>query len=541
MKVNLFGAYERLECALADIDIYTSGLTGIVPVCDWCSCAEKWLTTTPELAAHLRKIIKDVMDQTARYIMKIHREVSDVKMSFEELRALYNKHIDESLEVEYVVSIGVQFTHTDADGYGSAMFLQLFNNLIFAPRGLKLQDGDTEFVNVFTPVIKCPEYMSDAYICMGIDVILDMTNDIYPRYIFITDIPMNTTTIKAIGRCATWVNRLSHKVLTAHDDYGIRNQALYIDHHITNPLISTLEKDGVYNHGIFVCPNAGDLEKKGIKTDLPAECKTAATFVAYNVLKDNMERALADNETMTLLRKKRFMADLYGTALTISQWDTFEWRDHPELNPYPNPEVGITPTMIGNMEFEKPLICLMNDLFEHLWTDTDFSNEKYPFFDNKFGTSMVDHDQILKMSASKSFAISTFASSAELSLDGYPEDQIPDKWVIVPFPTLGNFSLICHYMMELEEYKELQKTGTVGVLAMDMMSSTISLRTNESIDKARVDKLAKRLGGGGHPQASGCHNFDVSNSVKRYISFVSANRKEFDRTLSDGLKIVLAH
>ena len=82
-------------------------------------------------------------------------------------------------------------------------------------------------------------------------------------------------------------------------------------------------------------------------------------------------------------------------------------------------------------------------------------------------------------------------------------------------------------MMQLDEYKKLKEDATVGVMALDLMDSTISFRTDEKIEVARVDKLAKYYGGGGHPQASGLHNDGFTSAVKLYVQSISECRKDF--------------
>lgn len=531
MEVNLFEAYDRLEMVLHDVATYEHPTETSINACNWCSSAEKWVVTAPQMAPHLRKIITDVMDQVKRFIIRIYEYEynPDRILTFEDL--LKKQHTDpsETEKTNFSVSIGLQCTHTDADGYGSAMILQLFNSWIYETRTVA-QEEDEDFINVFTPVVKCPEYISDQYIAMAMDVVYDMCGEQRPRYLFITDISMSAVTAQAISQHYDWVDNFNYQILSASGDKDMRNQAIYIDHHVTNPWFIGLNASKSMPKGIYACPTAGDLRKyKDIYLCLSEDCKISATLIAYSVLIGNVKRGLREHPYLPVRRTDRLINELYLLCRTISQWDTFEWRDHPQFNVSDNPEYGVTAEMIGNMEFEKPLVSIMNDLFEYLWSGRDFSSDKFPYFEINYGESMVQNDHYLKMAAEKLFAVSAVVKSSEINIGN--SYGAPEKWVIVPFPTLGNFSLICHYMMNLEGYKKLQEDGTTGVIALDLMDSTVSFRCNEPVDRARVDKVAKVLGGGGHMQASGCHNVTFSNTLKVYLNKIGSDRKNYNRDI----------
>lgn len=529
MEVNLFEAYERLEMVLEDVTTYEHPTETSVYACDWCSAAEKWVVPAPQMAPHLRRIITDVMDQVKRFIMHIYEYEynPDRILTFEELRMKQHTDPSETEKTNFTVSIGLQCTHTDADGYGSAMILQLFNGWIYETRTVA-QENDKDFINVFTPVVKCPEYISDQCIEMAMDVIYDMCGEQRPRYLFITDIYMSPATARAISQHYDWVNDFNYQILSASGDKDMRNQAIYIDHHITNSWFTRLNAAESMPKGIYVCPTAGDLSKyKDIYLNLSNDCKISATLIAYSVLVGNVRRGLREHPYLIAGKSDRLITDLYLLCRTISQWDTFEWRDHPQFNVSNDPEYGVTAEMIGNMEFEKPLVSIMNGLFEYLWSKRDFSSSKFPYFETSYGESMVQHDHYLKMYAEKLFAVSAIVRSSDLNIEA--TYGAPEKWVIVPFPTLGNFSLTCQYMMNLEGYKKLQEDGTTGVIALDLMDSTISFRCNEPVEKARVDKVAKALGGGGHMQAAGCHNITFSDKIKVYLNMIGNDRKNYNR------------
>ena len=530
MEVNLFEAYERLEMVLHDAETYEHPTESSVYACNWCSAAEKWVVPAPQMAPHLKNIITDVMDQVKRFIIHIYEYEynPDRILTFEELRMKQHTDPSETDKTNFTVSVGLQCTHTDADGYGSAMILQLFNSWIYETRKAE-REQDEDFINVFTPVVKCPEYMSNHYIEMAMNVIYDMCSEQMPRYLFITDIFMSPATAQEISQHYDWVDDFDYQILSASGDKDLKNQAIYIDHHLTNPWFTKLNDSKSMPKGIYVCPTAGDLSRyKDIDLlNLSNDCKISATLIAYSVLVGNIRRGLHEHSFVPVRREDKLINELYFLCRTISQWDTFEWRDHPQFNVVDNPEYGVTAEMIGNLEFEKPLIFIMNKLFEYLWSRRDFSSDKFPYFETSYGESMVGNDHYLKMAAEKLFAISAVVKSSEINIgDSY---DAPEKWVIVPFPTLGNFSLICHYMMNLDGYKKLQEDGTTGVIALDLMDSTISFRCNEPVEKARVDKVAKALGGGGHMQAAGCHNINFSDKIKVHLNAIGQDRKNYNR------------
>ena len=116
-----------------------------------------------------------------------------------------------------------------------------------------------------------------------------------------------------------------------------------------------------------------------------------------------------------------------------------------------------------------------------------------------------------------------FVTSENLGIDT-KELNCPEIWVVAPFPTMGNASLVAHYMMEEFPYEKLKENGTVGIIMFDPISTTMSLRTGERI--VRVDTLAKYYNGGGHPQASGMKDPTVASSLKLYLQEIANYRKD---------------
>ena len=434
---------------------------------------------------------------------------------------------------------GLQCTHTDADGYGAVLPMQVADAFAYI-------HYDTYR---YTFVIPCSECFTDAQISRALDAFADMFGhdipDVTPQALLITDVPIDMSIYKKLRDeyGFTWTDNFSPRDIhgfEVDDDctnwYPLPDVhfAMYIDHHVTNPFY----KDYIDDHkelpvGVYTLPTLGELKTVGdveipeklndLVKDAPDDLKVAATFITA-VLLDNLVQNSTYVFATDLMDTPRYRELYYSLCVSISQWDTFEWRDHPEFNPD-----NITPTMIGNMGFERPVYLDINDLIYQLWNGANYLQPGMNcFMPTKYIESLKEHDEILKQMAQKLWSISAHVTSFNL---GIQRHDAPELWVVIPFSTLGNFSLVCHYMMQLDEYKKLKDNYTVGVMALDLMDETVSFRTDEPIEKARVDKIAKYYGGGGHPQASGTHYRGLATVVKIYLQDISSYRKNVDHQI----------
>lgn len=547
--ISLIHAYRNLDLVRSDLNLMRTGINPKV-IDDIVNSTNSKLV---HASAH-NQVTTNISYNIVTSMMEQIRNLGDVVLAHEDFdfqsfdvnfEKLYKEYLSygpsaPSDAVEFndtctEFMFGLQCTHTDADGYGSVLPMQVADAFAYI-------HFDTY---KYTFVIPCPEHDTESYIFIALDAFADMFGhdipDVIPQTLLITDVPISMNVYKMLRDeyGFTWVDDFSPRNIHAFDVaddhtewYSLPEEhfAMYIDHHATNPFY----RDYIENHkelpvGVYTLPTLGELKIVGdveipeklndfIK-DAPDDLKVAATFITA-VLLDKLVQNATYIFATDLMDTPGYRELYYSLCVSISQWDTFEWRDHPEFNPD-----NITPTMIGNMGFERPVYQDINDLVCQLWNSANFTHPVMScFMPTKYVEALKEHDEILKQMARKLWAISAHVSSMNLGIRGH---NAPDLWVVIPFSTVGNFSLVCHYMMQLDEYKKLKEDYTVGVMALDLMDSTISLRTDEKIEVARVDKLAKYYGGGGHPQASGLHNDGFANAVKLYVQSISECRKDF--------------
>lgn len=545
-SINLLKAYRNLDLVLSELkEIRTHNRPGFL---------EELEKTSDSKVVHASinnmtmvgvsyNIVTSMMEQIRNLgNLVLSHEDFDFKASEPSFDDLYKEYLecgpnDPCDAVEFAewcpdFIFGLQCTHTDADGYGSALPMQVADAHAYW------------FFDTYryTFVIPCPENFVEAYILRALDAFADMFGhdipDVRPWTLLITDIPIHDYTYEELrdDYGFTWTDVFSPQHVHGfnagnhHTDwFGTPEEhfAMYIDHHNTNPFYRDyVDKQKELPVGVYTFPTLGELKTikgVGIPDGLTKainegtdELKIAATFITAAIL----DPLVTNATSMTVMDRTKYRENYYELCAAISQWDIFEWRDHPQFNP-----TSITPTMIGNMGFERPVYADINDLIDHLWNRVGGIHPEHDsFMPSKYMEALKEHDELLKSMARKLWAISAHVSSMNLGIRGH---NAPDLWVVIPFPTVGNFSLVCHYMMQLDEYKKLKEDYTVGVMALDLMDSTISFRTDEKIEVARVDKLAKYYGGGGHPQASGVHHDGFASAVKLYVQSISECRKDF--------------
>ena len=546
--ISLIHAYRNLDLVRSDLNLMRTGINPNV-IDDIVNSTNSKLV---HASAH-NQAMTNISYNIVTSMMEQIRNLGDVVLAHEDFdfqsfdvnfEKLYKEYLSygpsaPSDAVEFndtctEFMFGLQCTHTDADGYGSVLPMQVADAHAYW------------FFDTYryTFVIPCPENCVEDYILRALDAFADMFGhdipDVRPWTLLITDIPIHDYTYEELrdDYGFTWTDVFSSQLVhgfnagTSNTEwFGTPEEhfAMYIDHHNTNPFY----RDYIDNQkelpvGVYTFPTLGELKTikgVGIPDGLTKainegtdELKIAATFITAAIL----DPLVTNATSMTVIDREKYRENYYELCAAISQWDIFEWRDHPEFNP-----TSITPTMIGNMGFERPVYADINDLVAHLWNRVGGSHpEQDSFMPSKYMEALKEHDELLKSMARKLWAISAHVSSMHLGIRGH---NAPDLWAVIPFPTVGNFSLVCHYMMQLDEYKKLKEDYTVGVMALDLMESTISLRTDEKIEVARVDKLAKYYGGGGHPQASGMHHDGFATVVKLYLQEISAYRKDINK------------
>lgn len=480
------------------------------------------------------------------------------KLSFDELYNISKTERTNAVaEFEYDgrCNFGLQCTHVDADGFGSLLPLTIMNSL--------QSGGDGYQKYVFH--IECPNGTSDECLMIGINLIRDIYGDMkgIPNPLLITDIPIELATydlLKDMGY--TWVDKFTEAAMYGFEwchnelpngvvsdkcymDYNYDvNEAMLIDHHVTNPFYHEYKTNGTpLPVGVYVCPTLGELKTlKGVtipeelkfesssfvyhSSEIPNvdDLKISATYITEVVLNDNV-RGMIEHDIRYMNEDynayDEYSKRYHSICQAISQWDTFEWRDHPEFN-----EKSVRPIWIGNMGYDKPILEEMQELLTNIWEENTDINLAYAYRDlirqGYFDELSANNRNLLKM-ADALWYDAAIVTSENLRIDS-EKLNCPNIWVVVPFPTIGNASLVAHYIMLNSQYEKLRENGTVGIIMFDPISTTISLRTGERI--VRVDTLAKFYNGGGHPQASGCKDPTFATSLKLYLQEIANYRKD---------------
>lgn len=510
-RINLLKAYVNLQEKEKEIR------TEVWPYLKDLSGLENVVETSGHLVSHLVASASldsgDVLKGIDRYTRasKIFNDFRDQIKQIAELvydaqfDSIYLKYLEDpdSKLYDEEFTISLQCTHTDADGLGSVVPMQVIDAYKYSAR----------IANNITLVVKCPEYVSDEYIEMAIAIYKEMMGGFctVPRKLIITDIPLSYDLYKKIKDIykLKWSDEI--------DFDSDEPQAMYVDHHHTNPL--KYRESWGHLIGTFVASTYGEFKKiPNVRIDediqiphVVDDLKISATYMIYTLMYKKLYELLGNQA----------LVDLFPDIVAISQWDTFEWRDHAECHNDLCEEV--TPTLIGTMGFDHPVYLDVNRSIYSIWKSVTGLSSTIEIFDRAFIDELKEDVRISYKIAEKMWAGAAVVSSKQIHLDD-PALNGPEYWVIVGFPTIGNFSLITHYMMQLDSYGELQTAyGTVGILAMDLMDSTLSFRTNEST--VNVADVAMHLGGGGHKQASGAHNDEYATRLKAYLQEISTVRK----------------
>lgn len=481
------------------------------------------------------------------------------RFNFDELYELSKKDRTPAvIEFEYdsKCNFGLQCTHVDADGYGSLLPLTIANSLQSG------SDGYQKYVFH----IECPNGTSDDNILIGINLIRDIYEEEkgIPNPLLITDIPIKLETYNLLSSMGyTWVDRFTNEAMYGYSrgrfenpdgtitnkcyvdfNYDV-NEAMLIDHHPTNPFYVDYKKNGIpLPTGIYVCPTIEELQTlKGVtipdelkfkvkgmfKLDDSSEfdinnLKISATYITDVILNPIVDELIDDDECFMNGYEDEYddyRVRYHRICRAISQWDTFEWRDHPECN-----ESELPPIWFGNAGVDNELSFEMERVLNGIWeenTDVAIDCEDRDVINPVYLENLSDNNAFLKRVAHQMCFIAAVVTSENIGINA-KELNCPELWVVVPFPTIGNASLIAHYMMCEEEYDQLKEGKTIGIIMFDPMSTTISFRTNETV--VTVDRLAKFYNGGGHPQASGCKDPTFAASLKLYLQKIANFRED---------------
>ena len=413
--------------------------------------------------------------------------------------------IEERLPYVTEFAFGFQCTHTDADGLGSLIPVAAIDAINYKSP-----------VPTFTLYYPCAEYKSDYLIRICASIFGQVVN-VEPDHIIISDISMNSDTylfLKVAYPHLVVVQELSPMEYGNLGMEGI--PFLYIDHHATNPYLNDTEEQ------FLIAPMYEDLvrliERDSVFKTIPNEMryleshKISATYIMC-VVCNNLYRSIydyhrPDKNCLDPKTKDSYQRlincsidTLNDLSLAISDWDTFEWRDHPRKAYRP-----LSPIEVGNLGFSKNPIKLFEPVINYIWSQ-GFRNVPI----TQYLPDALMNDIQMANDATNTIVNATMEKGKWIQTNLLSEI---DNWFVFGFPTVGNASVICHYIMESEMYQEKRKEGTCGIVMLDLYTDTVSFRTNEDINVSRVDTIAKQYGGGGHPQASGCRNANLADKLK---------------------------
>ena len=317
-----------------------------------------------------------------------------------------------------------------------------------------------------------------------------------PRAVYIGDVAVDIDTI-AIFR----------EVFPSTEFY-------YADHHITNDLVAQKVNS-------FECVNAIYEARDGQLYDLNKEifnggcaCLSAIDSSESSLVQDIVEEIfrigkedydkLSVSATALMLAilidpkwKDDVKNNLSTFARTISQWDTFEWRDHPQFNVgyehiFPYALTFFSITQLTWWMCENMRKCI------HGESDNYISEDIWQAY--KYGEKVSDM-ALTRMK--RSYVVVETGAIIDDDADVIGE-TMPWYLCVVEFPHAGNQSMVFHQFMTSEIFEELEeKYGSIALATVSLDCNKLSFRSKGDIN---VSTVAKSLGGGGHKNAAGCDN-----------------------------------
>ena len=398
--------------------------------------------------------------------------------------------------------VGLHCTHTDADGLGGFLPDIIVDSTSY---------WNEEIPTTFTLVSACAEYKSSILILLNA-MLFKLVFKENPARFFITDIALSFEAYQSLFliypnmRSVTTINPYKYFDLL-EDEFDF----VYVDHHASNPWLAE-GNNALKVPGIFVAVTLKDFKRfneihyeqeSNLKYLITRDqTKISATYIMGVLMRDIVTYSVFNafpSGTYATTYTNQVLNRFYGLIRAISDWDTFEWRDHPaeEYDEF-------DPIDIGNLGFQKNPVFCFNDVIKHIWSQTDAGLRTLTFFPANLVEDMKTAKVVNKAVTSQCLGKGKWMSIPEL-----PEIE---NWFVFGFPTIGNASIICHFINQSDEYKD--QVGTKGIIMLDLYTDTVSFRTTETDQKCRVDVIAKRYNGGGHPQASGCRDKGLADLLK---------------------------
>lgn len=194
---------------------------------------------------------------------------------------------------------------------------------------------------------------------------------------------------------------------------------------------------------------------------------------------------------------------------TISQWDTFEWRDHPKYNTGHERDIQFMLSVYKPNQIVEKFIAAAYEFGSAVRVYGFGQIDGVDISDvDTFDMCITDDLRIAMTSAEEKFnrSVNWYKEHAVWITDEYLVDDFGNQVMTLLIPGPEDYaSLIFHEMMVDEKFIESVKDLGITrymVCGFYIKSGSLSLRTNcTDLD---LSTMATRLGGGGHPQASGC-------------------------------------
>lgn len=403
--------------------------------------------------------------------------------------------------------ITIHITHVDADAIGCIAIAQVMTNTIAMKRG----DDISENFVVMAPAGRSNLYVFETY-----------------RYITLNVIGVNGCTLERIIISDISVHP---QIIIALEDMKGVEPIIYVDHHPTNELITNdsfhtnwinADYDLVPNIWIQDTLPKSEIRKliqSAYETSSDERIRISAAFLLSVIAAKYLQNLVTDEVILMLIR--------YG--LTISQWDTFEWRDHPELTLTDNGDLNPFTLIFAESFIDRREIS--NLTIKHLMNNDELLAYLTGDFDDMLpiSISIMHPSKIYELATCGGIVIDKIVNSkfpkmtmpinefklliqSHISSVGkinFDDFSFPDEVVILQYPSICNYSIVASRIEE--KLLEEDKTKKIWLLFFDWNTSLISLRTTSNV---YVNNFAKALGGGGHPQASGFQNKEFANLIK---------------------------
>ena len=438
-------------------------------------------------------------------------------------------------------------THNDADAVGCAVEAQLFSNWWYSYTSVDPMDvrkyshlpphkPALENVVVMIPAYNpAPYIVSAALIARWVEsYFAEMVSGFSWKQFIISDLYCSDDAFSMIN------------VILEGNSY---TSCLYVDHHSSNPncnqpdhILESIPVEHRVGMGYTVPKcwvqsklSMGQLRPlvaqaigqpcdlfDSIENDRFVQTSAALQLTLYFLM--YMRSSYATALTPIPNHYQKLMMVMLFFGLEISQWDTFSWRDFPELNMGHEFDLIYLQSFYSDIEMKNLILdylvdqeadtisCRENILPEKKTDAIRYGEMAHWKFYQEAEKNMVyiTLEQFFRI-------INDYVEETEsYDLPGRLREaqvQFPDGFILCPYP-LGNTSILVEWLQNGDRYKTLVQEKSTWMLLFDWKNGTLSLRTKMDGESARLDRFAKAMGGGGHPQAAGFRDMEFAHQIR---------------------------